>query len=78
MKDIKNDKKSGINPVAAAVTGAVIGAGAVVAGAIAMKDKNNQEKVEKVVNDTKEKFDQFRGKVKEVVEVAKEPMDETK
>jgi gas vesicle protein len=104
MKDNKNDNKvdqaKGINPVAAAVTGAIIGAGAVVAGAIVMSDKNNQKKVEKVVNDAKEKIrgykagleeksqavkddakvkiEQVSGKVQEMIDVAKEPLEETK
>lgn len=83
MKEIKNEKKedqkSGINPVAAAVTGALIGAGAIVAGAIVMNDKSNQRKVKKVVSDAKEKIkgykDEIKDKSQEVKNDAKEKMD---
>jgi gas vesicle protein len=51
----KPDKrKSGIDPVAAAVTGAIVGAGVAVAGAVALKDKKNREKVKQVLNNVKD------------------------
>jgi gas vesicle protein len=46
--------KSGFNPVAVAVTGAVVGAGVVVAGAAALKDKKNREKVKEVLTNIKD------------------------
>lgn len=84
MKDNKNKKKvqqaTVINPVAAAFTGAIIGAGAVVAGAIVMSDKNNQKKVEKVVNDAKDKIRGYKEGLEErsheVKEDAKEKIDQ--
>jgi len=52
----KHDEgKSGFNPVVAAVTGAVVGAGVAVAGAIALKDKKNRDKVKGVLNNVKDK-----------------------
>jgi Na+-transporting NADH:ubiquinone oxidoreductase subunit NqrC len=53
--------------VVAAVTGAIIGAGVVAAGAMALKDKKNQKKL----LDTKEE-------VKKVAGLAKEAKDEVK
>jgi hypothetical protein len=51
----KQDKrKSGIDPVAAAVTGAIVGAGVAVAGAVALKDKKNRENVKQVLNNVKD------------------------
>lgn len=51
----KDDMHSkGVSPVAAAVTGAVVGAGVAVAGAVALKDKKNREKVKEVLTTVKE------------------------
>ncbi len=49
----QDERKSGFNPVAAAITGAVVGAGVAVAGAVALNDKKNREKVKKVLNNVK-------------------------
>jgi hypothetical protein len=46
-------KKQGTNAVFAAVTGVVVGAGVAVAGAIAMKDKKNRDKVKNVLTNVK-------------------------
>ena len=51
MKD--NNQKGGVNPVMAAVAGAVVGAGVAVAGAMVLEDKKNREKVKKVFTDVK-------------------------
>ena len=50
--NVKNDN-NGVNPVAAVIVGAVVGA-TVVAGATAMQDKTNTDKVKKVLNEAKE------------------------
>lgn len=50
----KQDKrKGGLNPVVVAVTGAVVGVGVAVAGAVALKDKKNREKVKQAVTNVK-------------------------
>jgi len=49
----QNKEKGGINPMIAAVAGAVVGAGVAVAGTIILEDKKNQEKVKKVLNNVK-------------------------
>jgi hypothetical protein len=51
----QDNEKGGINPVAAAVTGAVIGAGVVAAGAvaIALKDEKNRKKVKQTLTNVK-------------------------
>ena len=51
----QDNEKSGINPVAAAVTGAVIGAGVIAAGAvaIALKDEKNRKKVKQTLTNVK-------------------------
>lgn len=50
---MKNKKHDNVNPVVAAVTGAVIGAGVVVAGAVALKDEKNRKKVKEVFKNVK-------------------------
>lgn len=47
------DKNKGISPMAAAVAGAVVGAGVAVAGAIALEDKKNRNKVNQVLTGVK-------------------------
>ena len=65
------NKNSGINPVAAAVTGLIVGAGAAVAGAIVLNDKNNREKITTAVTDVnnhvQETMDKAEKKVKKVL-----------
>lgn len=67
----KEEVRGGVNPVMAAVTGLVVGAGAAVAGAIAFNDKKNRDKVAKVLSDTndkaQEKMDEAEDKMKEVL-----------
>ncbi len=48
------NQKHGMSPVAAAVTGAVVGAGVAVAGAVVLKDKKNREKFQKVFENAKD------------------------
>ena len=72
MTDTKNQTVvgSGVNPVVAAVAGAVV-AGAVVAGAMAMADKDNQDKVKEVV-------DSGVDKAKKLETIAKRAIDDAK
>jgi hypothetical protein len=53
MKNSKQTKKRGVGSIFAAVTGAVVGAGVAVTGAIFMKDKKNRDKVKKVLSNAK-------------------------
>lgn len=50
----QDEKKGGINPVTVAITGAVIGAGVAVAGAVILKDKKNREKVKQAFTNVKD------------------------
>lgn len=52
-----NKKRVGysVNPLVAAVTGAVVGAGMAVAGAVVMSDKKNQAKVKNVAKNVSDK-----------------------
>jgi polyhydroxyalkanoate synthesis regulator phasin len=58
-----DQKVGGVNPIAAAVAGVVVGAGAVLAGAVAMTDKNNQKIVADVVGKGKAKVEQTKAEV---------------
>lgn len=61
-------QKNGINPILAAVGGAVVGAGLVVAGAAALKNKAVHKKIEKGVNSLEGKADDFSEKVEQGVD----------
>ena len=68
MKYITNQKKqdenkTGVNPTIAAITGAVVGAGFAVAGAIALKDKKTRDKVKQTLTNVK---DQAINYIKEI------------
>lgn len=52
----QNGQKGGFNPAAAAAIGAVVGAAAVgIAGAAIMANKDGRKKVEKVIDEAKDK-----------------------
>lgn len=80
MTDKNNKKqveeKGGFNPVVAAVTGAVIGAGIAVAGAVALRDEKNREKVKEAFTNIKDQakgyMDDMQKQVKEKEEAVKE------
>lgn len=50
---LQDEKKSGINPVVVAVTGAVVGAGVSVAGAMALKNGQNRNKIKEVLTNVR-------------------------
>lgn len=68
-------KQNGINPVAAAVTGAIVGAGVAVAGIAAM-DEKNQKKVKTAIGSFKDSAVKYvegmKIEVKDVKSEAKE------
>jgi hypothetical protein len=62
-QDIKEEAKhGGISTMAAAVTGAIVGAGVVVAGAVVLNEKNNREKVEELKDEVADKFAEVKEK----------------
>ena len=68
--DAQNQDKSkgSLSPLIAAVTGAVIGAGAVV-----LKDKKNRDKIQQAFNKTK---DQAKDKIEKIQQFAEDKKDE--
>ncbi len=66
-------KKKEFNPVVAAVAGVVVGAGVAVAGAVALSDKKNREKVKKTLANAK---DQAMGYVEDVQKQAEDKKGE--
>lgn len=58
--------------VLAAVAGAVVGAGAVIASVVAMKDRNNQKKVSNIISNAKEVLKGYTDEVSERSEDTKE------
>jgi len=59
--------------VAAAVTGAVVGAGVAIAGAVVLNDKKNRNKVKKVLTDVK---DQAIGYIEDMQKQVQDKKDE--
>jgi hypothetical protein len=55
--------KSRVNPVVAAVTGVIVGAGIAVAGAVAFNDQKNRNKVKKVLTAVDKKLALGKDKV---------------
>lgn len=49
------EEKGGVNTVAAAVAGVVVGAGVVIAGAVALKDEENRKKVKNALSGVKDR-----------------------
>lgn len=73
----KQDSQNRFNQVAAAVTGAVVGAGVGIAGAVVLGDKKNREKISNVLNNVKDQaVDYVEGMQKQAevkkVEIEKE------
>ena len=66
--------RGGMNPVVAAVTGVVVGAG-VVAGAVLMKDGKNREKLKTALTDAD---DQLKEEQNEIEKKAKKVSDSVK
>lgn len=63
-KQKKQDRESGgVNTVAAAVAGAVVGVGVTVAGAIALSNEKNQEKLKGAFTDIKNKIQNKKDEV---------------
>lgn len=63
----KKEKRQGINPVFAAVTGALIGASVAITGALTFKDKKNRDKAKKVLIDVKNKSQDFLKKAEDLL-----------
>lgn len=78
MKNQNNKKQNtdgvGLNPVVAAVAGAVVGAGIAVAGVV-LSDKKNRDTIQKTVGNVKdqveEKVAKDKEKIKLIVDTAK-------
>ena len=58
--DKPTDKKSGINPIAAAVTGAVVGA-SLVAGAVVLGNKKNRDKAKQMLSKAQTHAKEYMG-----------------
>jgi gas vesicle protein len=63
MIDIDNKNKKEVNPLAAAVVGVAVGAGLAVAGAIALNDKKNSDKLKEAGKEFEAKTTDYSKKV---------------
>jgi phosphotransferase system glucose/maltose/N-acetylglucosamine-specific IIC component len=78
MKGLKNmtaqkkrNQRKGVNPIFAAVTGAMVGAGAAIAGAVVLKDKKNRDKVKKALTSAKDHAVGYMGKMEKQIKAKK-------
>lgn len=66
---------NGINPVVAALAGAVAGAGVAIAGAVALNDEKNRDKVKEVLNNAKKQATTYVEDVKDQIQDKKEEVE---
>ena len=80
-KNTTTQNDSGVNPIVAAVAGAVV-AGATVASAFVLSNKDNQAKIKKVASDIKtdikEKNDAIVNKAKKLGDITKNAVNDAK
>ncbi len=78
MTDSKDKKSetSGVNPVAAAITGAVVGAGVAVVGAVALSDEKNRKKVTDAFNNVKKQASDYMDKMQKTAEDKKVDLED--
>lgn len=80
-KNIKTQNDTSVNPVVAAVAGAVV-AGAAVASAFVLSNKDNQEKIKTAATDIKTNIknrnDQAMDKAKKLGEITKNAVNDVK
>ena len=72
-----NNVKNVPNTIAAAETGAVIGAGVVAAGVVAMKNEKNQDKVKEIVDEVKAKASTYMKTAQGQVDDSKTKLEQT-
>ena len=75
-KNQTDDKKVGISPMAVAVTGAVVGIGLAVAGAVVLSDEKNREKVKDAFTDAKKHTQEYVGNLQHRAEDKKVEVEE--
>jgi gas vesicle protein len=64
-------RSKGVNPIFAAVTGAMVGAGAAIAGAVVLKDKKNRDKVKKALTSAKDHAVGYMDKMEKQIKAKK-------
>lgn len=76
--DKKPEVKEGVNPVVAAVTGAVVGAGIVAAGAgaVVLSDEENRKKIKKVINNVKDRAEDYLAGIEKQADDKKSEIEE--
>ena len=75
-KNQPDDKKVGISPMAVAVTGAVVGIGLAVAGAVVLSDEKNREKVKDAFADAKKHTQDYVGDIQHRAEEKKNEVEQ--
>lgn len=79
MAKLNNQKKqeverSGFNPVAAAVTGAIVGAGIAIAGTVALENKKNRKEIKQVFTNIKDQAMGYMEKIQKEIKGKKGKM----
>lgn len=71
----QDDGIEGINPVAAALVGAVAGAGVAIAGAVVLNNEKNRDKVKEVLSNAKKQIIDYVEDVKDQAHDKKEEIE---
>lgn len=74
MTDEDKKEQKNVNPIGVAVTGAVVGAGIAVAGAVALQNKDNRKKVKQALGDIKDRAVDYMHNMQEKAEDKKEQL----
>jgi outer membrane murein-binding lipoprotein Lpp len=72
----QNEHKGGMGSMVAAMTGAVVGAGIAIAGAVALKDEKNVQKIKEIMTNVKDQAVGHIEDIKKNVEHEKTEIDE--
>lgn len=73
----QNEKETGISPITAAITGAIIGAGIAIAGTVALENKKNRNKVKQVFINMRDQAVDYMEKMQKKAKSKKNDFDKS-
>lgn len=78
QKQTQPKAKGGVNPFAAAVTGAIVGAGAVAAGVVALRSEKNRKKAKDYIKEVEGKLNRSKNEITKLSESTNDSKEEVK
>lgn len=72
----KKTKQPEVHPVAIAISGAIFGAGAAIAGFMALRDEKNRQKVKKILVSTKDQISEYLEELKTAAEKSQDEVED--